>query len=96
MGNLLRTDAEHMDNTTNIADRYFDLKALAEYSAMGVSTLRHHIKAGGLPCYKVPGAKGNAGKVLVRRSEFDAWMSRFACNSRMEIDNLANEILGNL
>jgi|SRR5437016_10046469 len=54
-------------------DAYLSLRALARYASISVRTLRGYITArrNPLPCYR-PG-----GKVLVRRSEFDAWMRAF-------------------
>ena len=37
---------------------YFDLNGLSAYSSLGVGTLRDHIRAGGLPCFKVKGKLG--------------------------------------
>jgi excisionase family DNA binding protein len=54
-------------------DAYLSLRALARYASLSVRTLRGYLtaKRNPLPCYR-PG-----GKVLVRRSEFDAWMRAF-------------------
>ena len=51
-------------------DPYLPLKALAAYSGLSIRTLRGHLRRrqSPLPHYR-PG-----GKILVRRSEFDAWM----------------------
>ncbi len=56
--------------TTPIAlkDQYFDLPGLNAYSCIPVPTLRDYIKRDGMPCFKL------RGKILVKRSEFDAWM----------------------
>lgn len=77
-------------------DEYFDLKGLSVYSKMAVSTLRGFIRDKGLPCYKLPGASGNAGKILVKRSEFDTWMGRYTYNSRREIRGMADEMLAKI
>jgi hypothetical protein len=57
------------------ADPYLSLRALAEYSGLSVRTLRTFLErtppAQALPCYRL------AGKVLVRRSDFDAFMQQF-------------------
>jgi excisionase family DNA binding protein len=54
-------------------DPYLSLRALSGYCGLSVRTLRDHLSdsAHPLPCYRV------GGKVLVRRSEFDAWVSAF-------------------
>lgn len=57
---------------STVLDPYMPLRALATYSGLSVRTLRSHldrIPAEALPCYRV------GGKVLVRRSEFDAWIA---------------------
>lgn len=58
-------------------DHYMSLKALARYSGLSVRTLRAHIADAThpLPCYRPSG--GVAGKLLVRRSEFDRWIARY-------------------
>jgi hypothetical protein len=55
-------------------DKYLSLKNLAAYADMGASTLRYHIRNNGLPCFKLPGKSGSTGRVLVKLSEFEAWM----------------------
>src|SRR5262245_36559700 len=56
-----------------IEDAYLPLIHLADYSGLSVRTLRGYLThpAHPLPCYRV------GGKVLVRRSEFDAWAQQF-------------------
>ena len=51
------------------SDQYFDLPALREYSSISIDTLRDHIRRDGLPAFQP------RGKILVRKSEFDAWMN---------------------
>jgi len=57
---------------TGSEDRYLDLRRLSQYSCLSVRTLRSHLRlpVDPLPAYFV------GGKLFVRRSEFDAWMSR--------------------
>src|SRR5262245_53784711 len=52
-------------------DPFLSLKALAGYSSLSVRKLRDHLDdpSNPLPCYQV------GGKILVRRSEFDTWIS---------------------
>jgi len=59
---------------TSAADPYLSLRALAEYSGLSVRWLRDRLTEPPhpLPCYRLPG-----GKVLVRRSAFDAWIARY-------------------
>jgi excisionase family DNA binding protein len=62
-------DGPHAGATAE--DRYLTLTALAAYSGLSVRTLQRHLAAAAhsLPRYRV------GGRVLVRRSEFDAWMA---------------------
>jgi hypothetical protein len=70
------------------ADPYLTLRALSQYSGCSVRWLRDRLSDAEhpLPCYRLPGytiTKGErkdkemSGKILVRRSEFDAWIARF-------------------
>jgi excisionase family DNA binding protein len=54
-------------------DPYFSLKALATYSDLSVRTLRAYLDdfSHPLPHYRV------GGKILIRRSEFDAWIAAY-------------------
>jgi hypothetical protein len=54
-------------------DGYLSLRALAVYSDMSVRTLRNYLAhaSNPIPHYKMD------GKILVKRSEFDAWMRSF-------------------
>ena len=74
-------------------DRYLDLKRLSERSCLGVSTLRGYIRDLGLPHYRLPGSGGKTGKIVVRWTEFNQWMTRFASNRQQEISDLAGRIL---
>jgi len=60
-------------------DPFLSLRALADYSGLSVKTLRSYIDRlphEALPAYRV------GHKVLVRRSEFDAWMAQFRAKGR--------------
>lgn len=52
---------------------YLPLKSLAQYGGLSVRTLRGYLihPAHPLPHYRI------GGKILVKRSEFDAWAQRF-------------------
>ncbi|MAG69295.1 MAG: hypothetical protein CL471_03210 [Acidobacteria bacterium] len=56
---------------------YLPLKALARYSGLSVRTLRSHLSdpVRPLPHYRI------GGKVLVRRSDYDAWAAAFRVES---------------
>ncbi len=73
-------------------DGYLPLKALAPYSGMSVRTLRGYLShsAHPLPCYRV------GGKVLVKQSEFDAWMRGFRTEAAPGVDAIVTEVLRRL
>jgi hypothetical protein len=54
-------------------DAYLPLKALAQYSGLSVRTLRDHLTDSmrPLPHFRV------GGKIIVRQSDFDVWVSQF-------------------
>jgi excisionase family DNA binding protein len=65
---------------------------LADYSSLSVRKLRDHLADAvhPLPSYRV------GGKVLVRRSEFDAWMGRFRHQPGVEAARIVEEVLRGL
>src|SRR5262245_48011229 len=72
-------------------DAYFPLRVLAGYSGLSIRTLRSHLTHGSppLPHYRI------GGKIVVKRSEFDAWASAFRVVSNADrtarvIDELLN------
>ncbi len=69
---------------------YLSLRALSAYSDLSVRTLRGYLShpARPLPHYRV------GGKVLVKRSEFDAWVSGFREESTSHVDAIVAEVLG--
>ena len=68
-------------------DGYLDLRGLSTYSSLAVPTLRDYIKSGTLPCFKVK------GKILVKRSEFDAWMEKQRVNRGAKIESIVDEVM---
>lgn len=73
-----------------LSDKYFDLRGLSAYSSLSVSTLRGHIRLDGLPCYLVK------GKILVRQSEFERWMSNYRMNVNVDIDKIVDDVIGEI
>jgi excisionase family DNA binding protein len=73
-------------------DPYLSLRAVSAYSGLSVRKLREFLAApfNPLPCYRV------GGKVLVRRSEFDAWISRFRTAGSPNVTALVDEVLTDL
>src|SRR5262249_15603125 len=74
------------------ADPYLALRALVSYSGCSIRWLRdrladpHHP----LPCYRV------AGKILVRRSEWDAWITRYRAIGHQDANRVIAETLAGL
>jgi len=68
-------------------DRYLDLCALSAYSSLSVRTLREYLSDAVDPipsfCFR--------RKILVRKSEFDRWMSRYRNNTK-SVSGIVNEI----
>ena len=74
------------------SDVYFPLKALAQYSGLSVRRLREYLvdRVRPLPHYRV------GGKILVRRSEYDAWAFSFRIATPPRVDAMVNELLKEL
>ena len=70
-------------------DPYMSLKALAGYCGLSVRRLRDLLTDPGhpLPCYRI------GGKILVRRSEFDAWAARYRRVGDADLDRIVAEAL---
>lgn len=73
-------------------DPFLSLRALAGYSGLSVRKLRDYLDdpANPLPCYQV------GGKILVRRSEFDAWIAVYRHRGRRDVDTIVDEVLRGL
>jgi hypothetical protein len=71
-------------------DPYLSLRGLAAYSSCSIRWLRaqlgdpHHP----LPCYRLPG-----GKILVRRSAWDAWLARYRQVGRADVTAVVSDVL---
>lgn len=66
-------DASTSRALVRLDDAYLPLTALAEYAGLSVRTLRGYLASRTRPLsyYRV------GGKILVRRSDFDAWAAQF-------------------
>jgi excisionase family DNA binding protein len=73
-------------------DAYLPLRALSLYSGLSVRTLRGYLVrlSSPLPYYRV------GGKILVKRSEFDAWMAAFRAAEPARLDALVADVLKGL
>ena len=73
----------------SVNDPYLSLKALSGYCGLSVRRLRQLLElppAEALPCYRL------GGKILVRRSEFDAWMAQYASRGRPSLVTAMKEL----
>jgi excisionase family DNA binding protein len=60
-------------------DPFLSLRTLSAYAGLSVRTLRQYLDLApdqALPCYRV------GGKILVRRSQFDAWIAQYRTRGR--------------
>ena len=73
-----------------LKDQYFDLPGLNAYSCIPVPTLRDYIRRDGMPCFKL------RGKILVKRSEFDAWVNDHRVDGIDKLRDKAAEVLERL
>jgi hypothetical protein len=73
-------------------DPFLSLRALAGYSALSVRKLRDYLDdpANPLPCYRV------GGKIVVRRSEFDAWISAYRSRGRADVGEIVSDVFRDL
>ena len=83
--------AERVVGSTPL-DPFLSLRALAAYAGLSVRKLREHLgdATRPLPHYRV------GGRVVVRRSEFDAWMTAFRQHGRAEVSRVVDEVLRSL
>jgi hypothetical protein len=72
------------------SDPYLSLRALAVYSSCSVRWLRAQLgdPRHPLPCYRLPG-----GKILVRRSAWDAWLARYRQVGRADVTAVVSDVL---
>jgi hypothetical protein len=72
-------------------DPLLDLRALARYASLSVRKLRDCIAdpSRPIPHYRV------GGKLLVRVSDFDAWLSRYR-HDRPDVDRIVADVLRDL
>src|SRR5262245_54180925 len=73
-------------------DPFLPLKALAAYSGLSVRTLRTLLagSAHPLPHYRI------GAKLLVRRSEYDAWAVRYRREGRPDVADVVDDVLRSL
>lgn len=76
-----------------VDDAYFPLVELSKYAGLSVRTLRSYLadRTRPLPHFRV------GGKILVRRSDFDAWVSQFRVSrAAVSVNDLVDDIVSTL
>jgi hypothetical protein len=83
--------AERVVISTSL-DPFLPLVALSEYSGLSVRKLRDHLSdpVHPLPHYRVK------GKLLVRRSEFDAWLAVYRRVGQQDVTQIVDDVLSGL
>jgi len=77
-----------------VSDAYLSLRALAAYSGLSVRTLRGYLTH---PVCPLPNYRpGGGGKILVKRSEFDAWITAFRVSTAVRVDDIVADVLKGL
>ncbi len=78
---------------TTPLDPYLSLRSLAAYSRCSVRWLRDRLTdpQHPLPCYRLPG-----GKILVKQSDFDAWIARYRQVGDPDVERVVAEALQGL
>jgi predicted DNA-binding transcriptional regulator AlpA len=73
-------------------DRYFSLPQLSVYASLSVRTLRKYLTHAvyPLPSFRI------GGRVLVRRSEYDAWALRFRVQPTSAVEAIVNDVMRGL
>ncbi len=73
-------------------DPFLSLQALATYSGLSRRKLRDYLAhpARALPCYRI------GGKILVRRSEYDAWAMSYRQVGQPAVDRIVTDVLKSL
>ena len=71
-----------------IQDRFFDLKSLAEYASLSISTIRNYINDSDdpLPSFCIK------RKILIKKSEFDRWIERHRTD-KGKLDRILDDLL---
>lgn len=73
-------------------DPFLSLKALASYASVSIRKLREYLDAPThpLPHYRV------GGKIVVRRSEFDAWIAAYRRVGQSNVGGIVDSVMRDL
>ena len=81
---------QQAEEATGEGVEFMDLRGLSTYASLAVPTLRDYLKEGGLPYYRL------RGKILVRRSDFDAWIEHYKVDQRDNLEALVEDALSSV
>jgi len=87
MANIFDINESHVENPT--AGALWTAKEVAAYLNVKESTIRHWLHIGFIPRIKFRGA------VRFRKADIDAWLSRCASGSQLDVSAYASRILKN-
>jgi hypothetical protein len=73
-----------------VQPEYLSLRNLATYSGLSVRRLRDLLAD---PAHPLPHYRPAAGKILVKRVEFDAWMARYRQAGPADVDRIVSDVL---
>ena len=73
----------------NNEEKYLDLKTLSGRTSISVRKYRDCIKD---PCHPLPYYKLD-GKILIRWSDFENWISKYKVIGGIDIDGIVNDVL---
>jgi hypothetical protein len=73
-------------------DPFLSLRTLAGYSCVSVRKLREHLRD---PIHPLPHYRLGS-KIVVRRSEFDAWMVRYRRVGQADVEGVVDSVMRDL
>ena len=78
--------------SSDVGKDYLSLRSLAEVSGLSVRTLRGYLTdpIGPLPHFRT------AGKILVKRTDFDEWIERFKVTKSATLDAVVDDVVQGL
>lgn len=73
-------------------DPFLSLRALASYACVSIRKLREHLDdpTHPLPHYRI------GGKIVVRRSEFDAWIAAYRRVGQADVGGIVDSVMRDL
>ena len=69
-------------------ETYLDLKTLSKRTCLSIRTIRDYLKDlyHPLPHFKL------AGKILIRWSDFEQWISQYKVNKNIDVDDIIKSV----